>query len=97
MTLEYTVNGKAVVFRERLRAGDNWDLMDIMAQMAGSEGSAVKREPAIALLSRLIEVWEFPGEPDDPAAYLDLDLFDLLALIAILGKYVGARTGNLGN
>lgn len=93
----FYVAGRRVVFRSRLPAGENWDLLTLMRELAEGKGG-IPRDQTIRLLSRVVEAWEFEGDPQDPAAYEALDLFEVLGLMGALGQYVARRTqATLGN
>ena len=90
---EAAIAGKRVTFRERFSLRENRDLPRALAA-CGEEDT--EQNNKIAVLSRCIDSWEFPGSPSDAAAYEDLDLFtEFVPLMVALGEYLQARMGNL--
>ena len=93
--MERTINGKKVVFREKLASADNWDTPALIKE----HGEAATRgdfSKAVPLLCRVVESWEFADDPSDPAAYGKLDLFsEITPLLAALNDYVQEKTANI--
>lgn len=84
----YTVAGKAVQFKRRVPLAEHRNLAALLKATDGGDlGSQV------ALISTLIESWEFDGNPSDTDAYDTLDIFsELLPLVRVAGQYIQART-----
>lgn len=83
---EVTIAGKRVKFRDKLPVKDNWDLMQQLGQLdLGDDPASMDWQAHIPIMVRLIEEWEFEGDPSDPEAYGELDLFR--EFLPLLGKY----------
>ncbi len=82
--MDVSVNGKRVTLRDRLTAAEGWPLRSLVAK-ATRDGDLSFEEEAQAIAT-VVESWEFPGDPHDPAAYAALDFSDFLALDAEAGK-----------
>ena len=85
--MDVTVNGKRVTLRDRLTAAEGWPLRSLIAK-AKRDGNLNFEEEAQAIAT-VVESWEFPGDPRDPAAYAALDFFDFVALDAEACKQMG--------
>ena len=82
------INGKQITFRARLPARDNWDLPELIRAM-GQQGESVDMRQAVPVLARVVASWEFDGDPHDPNAYGDLDLFrELIPLVNALATHL---------
>jgi len=92
---EYTVNGKRVVFREKWSARNNWALPKLIQDFT-TGASAGDFSGAVPILTRVIERWDFPGDPSKPESYDDLELVtEVIPLLGVLAEYIGKRLGNL--
>lgn len=89
---EFTVNGKRVWLRKRLPLREQDALLELAAACSNT-----KPRTNIPVMARLIESWEFAGDPADPEAYEDLDLLDeFLPLVEIAGTYLAGRLARAG-
>lgn len=83
---ERIINGKRVVFKERVPLSKAPDLPK-MLEAVGSDLRAVARVGAV-----MIEEWEFDGSPSDRKSYEDLDITsEILPLARELGEYITRR------
>jgi len=70
--LEITLTtGKKVVLRDRYPTRE----FDDLRKKLGSMGADVPWPKRAALLRRFVEAWDFEGDPQEPEAWGDLDLF----------------------
>jgi len=81
--MEFTVAGKKVVLRERIPLGEGYDLVGLFTNFDAND-----LRTNIPIMTRLVESWEFEGDPSDSAAYDDLDTLTEFLPIA---KRVNAR------
>ena len=85
---ERTVAGKRVVFRRRIPLS----ILDSMEQ-AGRDMRA-----AIPMLQTMIESWEWPGDPNDPASYGELDIIEeFMPLVQAASACIQERVGAIKN
>ena len=96
---ELMINGKIVRVKSRFPARENWDLPNLLMKFSQQEGGFDLKQ-IVPVLPRLVESWEFEGDPTDEDAYEELDLFrELIPLVRevslALGQMmgVGAMTG----
>lgn len=83
---EFVIAGKRVKFRDKLPVKDNWDLMQKLAGLdLGEKPTKMDWKAHLPIMCRVIEEWEFEGDPSDPEAYGNLDLFR--EFLPLLGKY----------
>lgn len=83
---EILINGKRVVFKERLPLSKAPELPAMLAKVE-SDLRAVARVGAV-----LIEDWEFDGNPSDRRSYEDLDIpTEVMPLAKALGEYISRR------
>lgn len=66
---EIVVNGKRVTLRERYPLGEHKDLVGVFRAMDPGDVSSM-----IPLATRMIEAWEFEGDPTEAASYDALDV-----------------------
>lgn len=90
-----TINGKAVTIKDRFPAKENWDLPNVLMSFARQEGEqGFDLQRIVPALPRLIEAWEFQGDPADPDAYGELDLFrELIPLVREVSQALGEMMG----
>jgi len=94
--MERTINGKKVVFREKLAARGCWNLLEKIDHF-GQEAVKGDFTNAAIILTRAVESWEFPGDPTDLAAYDALDqIEEMPPLIGALTEYIALKTERLG-
>ncbi len=67
--MEFTVAGKKVVLRERITLGEGYDIIGLFSSIDTND-----LRTSIPIMVKMIESWEFEGEPDDPASYDQLDV-----------------------
>lgn len=96
---EVVVNGRVVRMRRRFPAKENWDLPGLFMRLGG--GGDFDLQQMVPILPRLIESWEFAGDPADEAAYGELDLFrELIPLVRgvseKLQELMGPASGEAG-
>jgi len=91
----FTINGKGVTVKSRFPAKENWDLPNVLMSFARQDEEAgFDLQKIVPVLPRLIEDWEFPGEPSDEKAYGNLDLFrELIPLVREVSKTLGKMMG----
>jgi len=83
------VAGKKVVLKHRLPVSEGHLLPQLLKETVGGD-----LRTNIPVCQMLIESWEFPGSPQDPASYEALDtLSEMLPLAKLLGEHVVARAG----
>lgn len=86
MEFEKQINGKRVKLKERLPLRDGRRLPELMQACTSDLGTQV---PVLVLV---VESWEFPGNPADPAAYEDLDIYtEVLPLANWAGEHLRER------
>lgn len=68
--MEVTVSGKKVKLYDKLEARRNWDVMQKWQKLDPNNFDDVA-----GFMARLVESWEFPGDPADVESYAKLDLF----------------------
>jgi len=77
-----TINGKQVHIKSHFPARDNWDLPQVLMAFANQGSDKLDMQRVVPALPRLIESWEFEGDPAEEDAYGDLDLFrELIPLV----------------
>ena len=67
--MEFTVAGKKVVLRERITLGEGYDIIGLFSSIDTND-----QRTSIPIMVKMIESWEFEGEPDDPASYDQMDV-----------------------
>lgn len=82
---ELTVAGKSVRVRTSFR-GREWYSLPADYRKAGRAMQSGNYEDALPFLTRVIESWEFEGDPQDEAAYEGLDV--LAELMPLAGDVV---------
>lgn len=78
---ELTINGKLVVVQQSFR-GKEWYSLPAAYRRAWKGAATGDYGPAIPFLARVIESWEFDGNPTDEAAYERLDILAELVPLA---------------
>ena len=104
-----TINGKEVVFRDKLESARWWPLLPVIASMQAADESLPEAQRGIAVLTNLewpsvralfaasVASWEFDGDPADEASYDRLDLFqETIPLLMALTTTIGERASDLG-
>jgi hypothetical protein len=78
-----TIDGKEVVFRDKLPARQWWDLFPKVTEIESGDSFLEKFgwDDAVALVKSLVESWEFDGDPGDAVSYELLDFADMLSLV----------------
>lgn len=78
-----TINGKEVVFKEKLTAREWWPLLPkLMGLSVENWLEVLDFDTVCQIVTGCVETWEFDGNPDDPEAIADLDAFaELLPLL----------------
>lgn len=76
-------------FKTRIPVKEGRDLFKLFGEMTLDDALTV-----VPLAVKVIESWDFGGDPSDPAAYDDLDLFDLLRLYRDLTALFNDRLKN---
>ncbi len=74
--MQIEVNGKAVVLRDDVAVKDHEALYRKLREF----GLETSWEERMAILPKLVESWGFDGNPQDPAAWEGLDVFDMMAI-----------------
>ncbi len=81
----------AFKFRERIPVRDSDAFMEAIGQIDPS-----KLKTFVPVLCTLVESWDYPGEPSDPSAYDDLDLFrDFFPMVKAAEAYISAVAPDL--
>ena len=81
--MEFTVANKKVVLRERISLGDGYDIIDLFSSIDSND-----LRTSIPIMTKMIESWEFEGEPSDRASY---DNLDVLAEFIPMSRRINAR------
>ena len=84
---EITVRGKQVVVRTSFR-GREWYSLPADFRKAVRAREAGDYAGAVPFLARVIEAWEFDGDPADVAAYEGLEV--MAELVPLTGAVLGA-------
>jgi len=103
------INGKEVVFKEKLESAAWWPLLPVIAGMQAVDESLPEAQRGMAVLAKLewpsvramfaasIASWEFDGDPADVSSYDRLDLFqESLPLLMALTNTIQQRASDLG-
>lgn len=93
MDREHIVNGKRVTFRTEYPVEQYHDLPHLW-YLANQDDATFEQKAKV--LSKLIESWEFDGEPSDPAAVAALNLWSefwpvWVAAVVEVGKQLDAE------
>jgi hypothetical protein len=75
-----------VRLRERYPFKDNRDLIPLYRAM-----QADKPETLIPVAVKMVESWDLPGDPKDPAAYEEIDAIDLWRLFRFINDFWAER------
>ena len=81
--MEITVAGKKVVLRERIILGEGYDIIGLFSSIDSND-----LRTSIPIMTKMIESWEFDGEPSDRASY---DNLDVLAEFIPMSRRINAR------
>ena len=81
--MEFTVANKKVVLRERISLGDGYDIIGLFSSIDSND-----LRTSIPIMTKMIESWEFEGEPSDRASY---DNLDVLAEFIPMSRRINAR------
>jgi len=97
-----TINGKQVIFLDKMPADIWWPLLPKIADLAaqGKPLTALDFPSICDMVKGSVRSWEFDGEPSDSKAVAKLDPFqELLPLIREIDRVVGERmpTGEAGS
>lgn len=89
------INGKRVEFKQRFPARENWDLPRVISSLGSqAQGGAIDFEASVPVLQRMIDSWDFDGDPKDAESYGELDLFrELIPLLKEAASYIQELTG----
>lgn len=89
------INEKQVDFFQTFPAKDNWDLPAALSELGtAAQGGGLDLKKAIPVLQRVVNSWEFGGDPKDADAYGDLDIFrELIPLMTAVAQYIRELTG----
>uniref|UniRef100_A0A6H1ZC25 Tail assembly chaperone n=1 Tax=viral metagenome TaxID=1070528 RepID=A0A6H1ZC25_9ZZZZ len=91
------INGKEVTLRTYIPAKQGWGLMQIIPKLSTlANGRVPEYDEIVTMLCAIVKEWGFEGDPDDPVAYENLNLFtELLPLFygvaEALGDLVASR------
>ena len=94
------INGKEVVFRDRLRARDNWDLPALIQAM-GQGGESVDMQRAVPVLARVVQGDSIEPAEESPFAKLTPRENEILALLAegqsnkVIARNLGISDGTV--
>lgn len=93
LVYEHTINGQRVTLKARVAGKDAKGLPEMVHNIGDVLNEPTKLAP---LGAALIESWEFDGNPADPAAYGELDIFDeVFPLAEVLVQYFNARMARM--
>lgn len=103
------INGKEVVFKEKLESAAWWPLLPVIASMQTVDQDLPEAQRGMAVLAKLewpsiramfvasVASWEFEGDPADASSYDCLDLFrETIPLLMALTDTIGSRASDLG-
>lgn len=102
------VNGREVVFREKLPAEQWWDILPELSQISEMAGAEEDEEALGAMMMRSFEwptvvalitgtVETYNGEDLDGDELGEMDIFsELLPLLSAVAVHIGERTEGLG-
>ncbi len=91
---ELNINGKAVVLREEYPAEKYWSLFQEWTQQTEMKSG----KELFKFLGRFVESWEFPGDPADPKAWGEFDMFtELEPIRSAINVFVNKRYGAVKN
>jgi len=85
--MEFIVAGKKVVLRERISLGDGYDIIGLFTGIDSND-----LRTSIPIMSKMIESWEFEGDPSEPASY---DKLDVLTEVIPMSRKINARINAL--
>jgi len=85
--MEFQVAGKKVVLREHITLGDGYDIIGLFSSIDSND-----LRTSIPIMSKMIESWEFEGDPSEPAAY---DKLDVLIEVIPMSRKINARINAL--
>ena len=85
--MEFQVAGKKVVLRERISLGDGYNIIGLFSSIDSND-----LRTSIPIMAKMIESWEFEGDPSDPAAY---DKLDVLIEVIPMSRKINARINAL--
>lgn len=95
--MEITVNGKAVVLRDRMPAAEFHHLRKEMIRQA-TAGEEVPWDERAKLLKEFVVSWEFDGDPKEVESWGQLDLFsEFIPLERAIGESIAERITNAKN
>lgn len=91
-----TVNGKEVVFKEKLTAKEWWPLLPkLMGLGVDNWLEVLDFDTVCQIIAGCVETWEFDGSPDDIKAIADLDAFsELLPLLLEFSAILPGRVSS---
>ena len=78
---QLTVKDRAITIRESFR-GREWYALPGLYRKAWKGASEGNYAPVVPFLARVVESWEFDGDPTDEAAYEALDILSELVPLA---------------
>ena len=78
-----TINGKEVVFKEKLAAREWWPLLPKLVGLGvGNWLEVLDFDTVCKIIAGSVESWGFEGDPSDPKSVEELDAFaELLPLL----------------
>ncbi len=68
--MEFQVAGKKVVLRERITLGEGYDILGLTARVDNEDFRTT-----VPVMIKMIESWEFDGDPSESASYDEMDVF----------------------
>lgn len=83
---ELLLSDGRVTLKERYPFKDNRDLIPLYRAMR-----ADAPETMIPVAVKMVESWDYPGDPADPAAYEEMDAIDLWRLFRFINDFWAAR------
>lgn len=88
---DFTINGKAVRLKRNVPVEDGHALIVLLQACASND-----LYDQVAICCVMVESWDFPGDPSDPAAYGKLETFDeFLPLSSAVMTHVQQRTARV--
>lgn len=94
------INGKQVIFFDKMEASLWWPLLPKLNALKGAEDpfSVLDWPTACKMVSAAVRSWEFEGKPTDEEAIGRLDLMpEMIPLITSIAEFIREKSGQQGN
>lgn len=87
--METIINGKRVVFLDKVPAKVGWNILVNHSDILGKPLNTIVFDDVVTLLQIAIESWEFDGSPAEASSYDNLDVVsEILPLATALGTWI---------